>query len=182
MTQEVRDIWLTLMCEAGDWDLVELCYERGLPWHPWAATTMIGFGFNDKFNKLKWMHAAGCPMDGPCAPLCTTHLARARAQQVRHYERAHTRFRRPLYTRACSLAACTALLRVRAHHVSRFTGRTMYEAILSGDLSLAQWIHDQRVVPGWTLFQIDEHHQEYFCDYDRFWFCLLYTSPSPRDS
>lgn len=82
-SQDVRDIWVTLMLETEDWDLVELCHARGLQWHPWAATTMINVGFDDKLDKLKWMHSKGCPMDGASASLPIAYRFSARAPMWR---------------------------------------------------------------------------------------------------
>ena len=76
-SQQLRSVWVQLMIESDDWELVELCHEGGLPWHPWAATALISESgcFGDDFAKLQWMHAAGCPMDGASCGLTAPRTA-----------------------------------------------------------------------------------------------------------
>ena len=72
--QDVKNIWEALIAGTGDWELVQLCYERGLPWHAWAATGVIG-SMSEPLEKLRWMHSVGCPFDGArlCVNLCALH-------------------------------------------------------------------------------------------------------------
>ena len=110
--EKLRFLWYGIMVEFGDWDLVQLCHERGLPFHEWAAVAAVD-AWSDGLlvlARVQWLHSAGCPIGG----------------------------------------------------------RTMYQAILSGNLELVQWIDALGVVE-WASFAINDFNDSYPGDNDRQW-------------